>query len=60
VREWLEEQYEAEYQVGREACLSGMSEDDNPHEPSGHPRDSTHADELHFHWWRGYCNAQED
>ena len=47
------------YNEGREARRLGLNEDDNPYPPSGHERDTTFMDEMHYHWYCGW-NATDD
>lgn len=49
----------AAYDAGREAAGEGRTEDDNPHQPSGHERDTTFDDELHFNWYQGFWDGRE-
>lgn len=45
------------YDEGFAAKQQGKSEDDNPYNTSGHERDMTLDDELHYQWFSGYMDA---
>lgn len=45
------------YRLGYEAAQRGEVDAANPHEPSGHERETTFQDELHYHWWLGHKDA---
>jgi len=47
------------YDEGYEAAKAGKSEDDNPYELSGHERDTTYEDEMHFAWYNGWSSYKE-
>lgn len=42
------------YLLGWEAAKRGWRLDKNPYTPSGHERDTTFEDELHYQWYRGH------
>ena len=45
------------YNEGHEAYFTGCDINDNPYKPSGHERDTTFSDELHYKWYVGYVDA---
>lgn len=47
------------YDEGYQAKKEWKSIEDNPYESSGHERDTTFSDELHYWWYAGY-SAMED
>lgn len=34
--------------------------EDNPYKPSGHERDTTFMDKLHYYWWRGFSDGFDE
>jgi hypothetical protein len=49
------ESYDEAYKLGYQAAKEGKDEEkDNPHELSGHERDTTYSDELHHQWYCGF------
>lgn len=48
------ESYAESYTAGYNAAKNGGKESDNPHKESGHPRDTTYDDELHYWWSSGF------
>jgi len=47
------------YHLGYEAAKNDELVDDNPYVLSGHERDTTFEDELHYHWYVGYSDFEE-
>ena len=56
----MDEYQQRAFNEGYEACSKGKTLDDNPYEPSGHERDTTFEDELHFQWYSGFNEADID
>lgn len=54
------ESYTEEYINGYKAALTGKPAEDNPHEPSGHERDTTYKDELNYWWYCGWNDGDAD
>lgn len=52
--------YKKAYDLGYQAASSGLSEKDNPYPTSGHERDTTFDDELHYQWYSGFWAASSD
>lgn len=52
--DFFDESYVEEYKKGYEHHQNGGRESDNPHRPSGHERDTTYEDELHYWWYKGF------
>jgi hypothetical protein len=48
------ESYKRAYDEGFQAAKDGKPQDDNPYVPTGHERDTGHADDLHYYWWSGW------
>jgi hypothetical protein len=46
--------YAEAYNAGYSAASAGSPISGNPHEESGHERDTTRSDELHYWWHCGY------
>jgi dihydrofolate reductase len=61
VHYWLAENIDMEHREpwreGFDAKLMGKTHNDNPYEPSGHPRDTTYEDEQNFQWYSGFEDA---
>lgn len=55
----FQQEYADEYDAGFKAAADGKSLDDNPNELSGHERDTTYSDELHYWWYVGFSNFSE-
>ena len=51
-----DEYFKKAYDEGFHAAEAGKSLDDNPYEPSGHPRDTTFTDELNYYWYSGHSD----
>jgi dihydrofolate reductase len=49
--------FEDAYRNGFDAKLMGLTHDDNPHELSGHERDTTYSDECNYQWYKGFEDA---
>jgi hypothetical protein len=52
--DFFDETYVEAYKKGYEHHSNGGRESDNPHELSGHERDTTYSDELHYWWYKGF------
>lgn len=52
----LDEEYPLAYIAGYQAALDGLSLEMNPHKESGHERETTFTDELHFWWYSGWSS----
>lgn len=47
---YLQEAYDEGYQAAKD----GLDETENPWELSGHERDTTYQDEMHYAWYSGW------
>lgn len=48
--------YAQEYAAGYKGAQEGLSLEDNPNKESGHERDTTLEDELHYWWYKGFTD----
>jgi hypothetical protein len=46
------------YESGRKARERGEPETANPYPESGHPRDTTYDDEMHYEWWKDWVGDE--
>ena len=51
---YFSDSYREAYDEGYAAAKAGKKEEENPHKLSGHERDTTFDDELHYWWWSGF------
>jgi hypothetical protein len=48
------------FEAGKRAAREGKCVNDNPYQPSGHERETTHEDELHYQWFSGFMAADDE
>lgn len=50
--------YAEAYDAGYAAARAGLPESANPHKPSGHERDLSWDDEMHYWWYSGWMDHE--
>lgn len=48
------------YYAGFVCGYNGGKDSENPYKPSGHERDTTYEDQLHFRWYVGQSDGEEE
>jgi hypothetical protein len=48
------------FEAGKRAARDGKTIEDNPYKESGHERETTYADELHYQWFTGFLAGCDD
>ena len=53
-------EYALAYHNGYNAAKDGLSLKNNPYKPSGHERETTYNDELHYWWYSGFIDCEQN